>query len=210
VKDLSLKVGDHVRIATHRFGKEYARGLPKFTFGKVIDLLGDKSKVKWRQGDVDCVSHLSLKINGKVGTTLTTRPVELPILGKGPLQRYPNNACEMSIDDYMEADRGMFDKWEQEIIKYPTKWNADTILPIMEVGSCISGSELGGTWPRDFYETLIRPDWRRWIEAVKDENESWDVFDACQEVNYTLIEQGASVIPLGELFTIKRNGKYKF
>jgi hypothetical protein len=45
---------------------------------------------------------------------------------------------------------------------------------------------------------------------VKDENESWDVFDACQEVTYDSIEKGASVIPLGELFTIKRNGKYKF
>jgi hypothetical protein len=104
----------------------------------------------------------------------------------------------------------MFDKWEQEIIKYATKWNADTILPIMEMGSCISGSELGGTWRRDFYEALIRPDWRRWIEAIKDENESWNVFDACHEVTYNSIEKGASVIPLGELFTIKRNGKYKF
>jgi hypothetical protein len=56
VRDLNLKVGDQVRIATHRFGKEYARGLPKFTFGKVIGLLGDKAKVKWQQGDKDSVS----------------------------------------------------------------------------------------------------------------------------------------------------------
>jgi hypothetical protein len=29
-------------------------------------------------------------------------------------------------------------------------------------------------------------------------------------VSYLEVQQGASVIPLGELFTIKRNGKYKF
>jgi hypothetical protein len=44
-----------------------------------------------------------------------------------------------------------FDDWKEDIIKYPTTWNVDTILPIMEVGGCVSGSELGGTWPRDFY-----------------------------------------------------------
>jgi hypothetical protein len=62
----------------------------------------------------------------------------------------------------------------------------------------------------DFYEDLVRPDWREWVQAVKDENESWTTFDACQEVDYHSIERGASVIPLGELFTIKRSGKFKF
>ncbi len=70
--------------------------------------------------------------------------------------------------------------------------------------------EIGGTWPRDFYEALVRPDWRQWVEAVKDENESWATFEACEEVTYDAVAKGASVIPLGELFTIKRNGKYKF
>jgi hypothetical protein len=39
---------------------------------------------------------------------------------------------------------------------------------------------------------------------------SWDTFDACSEVPYHDIAVGASVIPFGELFTIKRSGKYKF
>jgi hypothetical protein len=68
----------------------------------------------------------------------------------------------------------------------------------------------GGNWPKDFYEALVRPDWRLWVEAVKSENESWNTFDACEEIPYGNIISGASVIPLGELFTIKRNGKYKF
>ena len=87
-----------------------------------------------------------------------------------------------------------------------------TILPILEVGSCLTDSDpnSGGNWPKDFYEALIRPDWRLWVEAVKSENESWEVFDACTEIPYENMLAGASVIPLGELFTIKRNGKYKF
>ena len=87
-----------------------------------------------------------------------------------------------------------------------------TILPILEVGSCLSDPDpnAGGNWPRDFYEALVRPDWRLWVEAVKSENESWEAFDACEEIPYDNVLAGASVIPLGELFTIKRNGKYKF
>jgi hypothetical protein len=87
-----------------------------------------------------------------------------------------------------------------------------TILPVLEVGSCLSESDVnkGGNWPKYFYEALVRPDWRLWVEAVKSENESWDTFDACEEISYNKIQTGASVIPLGELFTIKRSGKYKF
>ena len=87
-----------------------------------------------------------------------------------------------------------------------------TILPVLEVGCCLSDPDpnAGGNWPKDFYEALVRPDWRLWVEAVKSENESWNTFDACEEVPYDSIVGGASVIPLGELFTIKRTGKYKF
>jgi hypothetical protein len=80
----------------------------------------------------------------------------------------------------------------------------------MEVGSSITTAGLGGTHPRDFYEALVRPDWREWVQAVKDEIESWEAFQACEEVSYHAIEKGASVIPLGELFTVKRTGKFKF
>ena len=33
----------------------------------------------------------------------------------------------------------------------------------------IMGCEMGGTWPKDFYEALVRPDWRLWVTVVKDE-----------------------------------------
>jgi hypothetical protein len=39
---------------------------------------------------------------------------------------------------------------------------------------------------------------------------SWHLFDAADEVAYEDMVQGATIIPLGELFTRKRCGKYKF
>jgi hypothetical protein len=79
-----------VRIATHRFGKEYARGLPKFTFGKVIDIMGESTKVKWEQGDEDIVKHLSLKLPGHKGTTLAAiSSSDLPVWDD-PRKRRPD------------------------------------------------------------------------------------------------------------------------
>ena len=46
--------------------------------------------------------------------------------------------------------------------------------------------------------------------AVQKENESWRTFEAAEEKKYDEMEQGASIIPLGELYTIKRNGQHKF
>jgi len=131
----------------------------------------------------------------------------------------PEGLC--SIDEYVERDEEMFDRLEEDLLKdierfknennfQPEEWIARTILPIMEVGASISGDEMGGSWPKDFYEALVRPDWRLWVTAVKDEMDSWLAFEACEEIPYESIKRGASVIPLGELFTIKRNGKYKF
>jgi hypothetical protein len=114
----------------------------------------------------------------------------------------------------------MFDRLDEDLLKdierfkkdnkfQPEEWIARTILPIMEVGASISGNEMDGSWPKNFYEALVRPDWRLLVTAVRDEMDSWLAFEACEEIPYESIKQGASVIPLGELFTIKRNGKYK-
>ena len=46
--------------------------------------------------------------------------------------------------------------------------------------------------------------------AVKAEIESWNLFDAAEEIAYDNMERGATLIPLGELFTRKRTGKFKF
>jgi hypothetical protein len=92
----------------------------------------------------------------------------------------------------------MFDRMEEDLDKdiakfkaensfLPEEWIARTILPIMEVGASLSGNEMGGSWPKDFYEALVRPDWRLWVSAVKDEMKSWIIFEACEEIPYESI-----------------------
>ncbi len=65
-------------------------------------------------------------------------------------------------------------------------------------------------WPKDFFEVLVRSDWRKWVEAVKKEIEGWDDNRAVELVNIEDVPATAKIIPLGELYTIKRNGTYKF
>ncbi len=85
-------------------------------------------------------------------------------------------------------------------------------MATLEVGSALKRSEENeeANWPKDFFEALVRSDWRDWVLAVQKENESWRTFNASEEVRYVDMVQGASIIPLGELYTIKRTGQHKF
>jgi hypothetical protein len=56
----------------------------------------------------------------------------------------------------------------------------------------------------------MKEDWREWVSAIKKEIESWHLFDAAKVVAFDDMERGATIIPLGELFSRKRCGKYKF
>ena len=65
-------------------------------------------------------------------------------------------------------------------------------------------------FPKNFFELLVKSDWRRWVEAVKKELTGWDANDAVTVVDIKDVPAGAKVVPLGELYTIKRDGRYKF
>jgi hypothetical protein len=85
-------------------------------------------------------------------------------------------------------------------------------MPVLEVGTALAPvtSHETTSLPRDFFEALVREDWREWVLAVKTEMDSWNMFEAATVVPYEEMERGASIIPLGELFTVKKNGKKKF
>jgi hypothetical protein len=91
-----------------------------------------------------------------------------------------------------------------------SRLSKETILPVLSVGAALSQPNPNGkdNWPRDFYEALLRDDWRDWVQTVKNETDSWGMLEASTEVKYEMMERGASIIPLGELFSVKRNGKY--
>ena len=65
-------------------------------------------------------------------------------------------------------------------------------------------------WPQDFFHALVRDDWREWVQAVKKEINSWMDFDAYTEIPFDERTPGSSIVPLGELYTRKRDLSYKF
>ena len=208
----TLKQGDRVKTATLRFGKAYALGKPELTYGKVMKVRGKRISVLW-EGEQKWINEQVHHLELVAGTSvLMTSNKGEESSTSSPADKEIDWNISKLLDSEYEETMGYKDleEFTSENKWLPDDWNARTILPIMEVGHSITSSEIGGTWPRDFYEALVRPDWRQWVEAVKDENESWATFEACEEVTYDAVAKGASVIPLGELFTIKRNGKYKF
>ena len=64
--------------------------------------------------------------------------------------------------------------------------------------------------PKNFFEVLVKPNWRKWVEAVKKELTGWDENDAVTVVNCSDVPKTAKVVPLGELYTVKRDGRYKY
>ena len=96
--------------------------------------------------------------------------------------------------------------------KNQNKTTTATIMAMLEVGSELqySHTDLKGAWPKDFVEAVARSDWRDWVAAVKKEVDGWRDCNTSEEVDYRSIERGAKVIPLGELYTIKRDGRYKY
>jgi hypothetical protein len=175
-----FEVGDNVKIKTIRFGKQYAKGLPEYTYGRIITTRGSKAKVLYEGDD-----HV-------YNTNITH-------LEKVDEDKDPKENVVAAMVLYKK-------EW------YKKKTSLDTIMAALEVGCALKRSEESeeSSWPKDFFEALVRDDWREWVEAVQKENEGWKMFNASGEVKYREMEQGASIIPLGELYTIKRNGQHKF
>ena len=46
-----IQIGDQVKIKTIRFGKQYAKGRPEYTRGKVVSMKGKKAMVLYEGGD---------------------------------------------------------------------------------------------------------------------------------------------------------------
>ena len=65
-------------------------------------------------------------------------------------------------------------------------------------------------FPKDFFEVLVREDWRKWVEAVKKELEAWDDNNAVIIVSIEDVPATAKIVPLGELYSVKRDGTYKY
>ncbi len=83
------------------------------------------------------------------------------------------------------------------------------ILPVLEVNARLQGitNDDPVNWPKGFLQAMMKEDWREWVSAVKKEIESWHLFDVAKVVAFEDMMKGATIIPLGELFTRERCGK---
>ena len=99
----------------------------------------------------------------------------------------------------------------RDLIVEKRKFTSGSIVAMLIEGDKVAFAPKDiNDWPKDFFEVLVRSDWRKWVEAVKKEIEGWDDNRAVELVNIEDVPATAKIIPLGELYTIKRNGTYKF
>jgi hypothetical protein len=82
------------------------------------------------------------------------------------------------------------------------------IIALLIQGKPISRKK-NSDFPKDFFEVLVREDWRKWVEAVKKELEAWDDNNAVETVDISTVPATARIVPLGELYTRKRDDTYK-
>jgi hypothetical protein len=150
----TLKKSDRVKILTTRFGIGYAKGKPKWTWGKVVSVSKDNIvAVEWDSAE-----------------------------GRGEVMK-AHLAHLVKVNPVMVMIEKVSKRLRWKGWPFKTVSTMLPILEVGSVLTDPDPNE-SENWPRDFIEALIRPDWRNWVEAVKSENESWETFDACCEIPY--------------------------
>jgi hypothetical protein len=196
-EDADIMIGDKVKILSRKFGAAYAMGREKFTHGEVKDIKGNVCEVLWKGDSKTTKSHVT-NLRRMIKEADSATPANVMML---------NDKIEsIEKDIAMEDIRRQIEGW------FKTSTSLACVLPILEVHAQIHAAahDEPGNWPKDFLQAMMKEDWREWVSAVKKEIESWHLFDAAKVVAYDDMERGATIIPLGELFTRKRCGKYKF
>ena len=108
-------------------------------------------------------------------------------------------------------DNTIFDVKLRDLKREVAKTTGGSVLVMLIEGEKIAfESKLKGEWPKNFFELLVRADWRKWVEAVKKELRGWDLNQAVTVVNRSAVPHAARIVPLGELYTQKRDGTHKF
>jgi hypothetical protein len=160
-KAKGFKVLDRVKIKTSRFGKSFAKGLPAYTFGTIMKVKGKVCDVQWDDSD-----EVDLMKSHTDFLELANDKKE----GNALMALYL--LTEAWYDDRLNTIR--------------------MILPVLEVGAAlapVAGHETTSL-PRDFFEALVREDWRDWVLAVKTEMDSGQLEHVRGRDGFTLWEHG--------------------
>jgi hypothetical protein len=167
-------------------------------------LLTGKAVKKLIPGDV--VSCESVRFDGSIPGSFSNGNPER-IHGR-VVSKEKNGTYKVKWDD---DDDVVLSHWTHLVLEIP-KVSVETVLAILGDATELRSrpDDQSGAWPNNFFEALVRSDWRDWVMAVKKENAGWIINQAMREVKYTDMKRGARCIPLGELFSVKRDGRYKF
>jgi hypothetical protein len=139
----------------------------------VVKIKTSKFGIGYAKGRPEFTFGKVLKINGKVYDVLWEDDIVMKTNVRHLI--YQSNLSEKKNRD---EEPKLFDKV-----------NKETILPILSVGVALSQSpdDSKGSWPKDFYEALLRDDWRDWVHAVKNENDSGAMFEASTEIPFAIM-----------------------
>ena len=111
-----------------------------------------------------------------------------------------------------KKDNVMFEIRAADVRVERKKLTSSAILSVLITEGKVAAYESAdkSNWPADFFHALVKSDWRKWVEAVKKEIGSWLDFNTYTTIPIELKKPGASIVPLGELYTRKRDDSYKF
>ena len=166
-----------------------------------------KNKGNARIGIGDMVSIPSTAFDGDVPGSYSERILE-PCFGK--VLEMENGVVNVEWLD------GSKDKVKQRDLKLEARKKdldsvvSNIIVMLVEGEQVAFESKEKTNWPKNFFEVLVRKDWRSWVQAVKKELTGWDSNNAVTVVDMKDVPKNAKVVPLGELYTVKRNGTHKF
>ena len=167
-----------------------------------------KNKGNARIGIGDMVSIPSTAFDGDCARLVFERESWSPVLER--CWKWNNGVVEVEWLD------GSKDKVKQRDLKLEARKKdldsvvSNIIVMLVEGEQVAFESKEKTDWPKNFFEVLVRKDWRSWVQAVKKELTGWDSNNAVTVVDMKDVPKNAKVVPLGELYTVKRNGTHKF
>ena len=82
------------------------------------------------------------------------------------------------------------------------------VFAVIEAGEEVHVRDLTAKMPKNFFEALMRDDWRQWIEAFRKEKQGFILNDVFEEVDGKE-DPSDPIVPIVEVNTIKRDGTYK-
>ena len=195
----TMTVGDRVKTKSTMFDGDkpgsFSENQPEYQYGKIKARKKDKFTVKWDTGGTlqSHKSHLELVLAGVNRTNIEeSKEAE----SESPKKIYLKMAMVGSSIPPLNE------------VKEPYR----TLIILADIEKLREEyeNEAGRKYPKNFWDSLTKEDWREFVLAVRKENNSWVATGATKTVRWEDMEPGVPIIDLGELYLIKRDLTHKF